>query len=156
VSDLTHFLKDQVEATAKNRNPVKPPNVLTGDAKAGQAYFNGAGKCATCHSTSGDLAGVGKKYNPLDLEQRFLFPRRSRPLQVTVTPPGAQSVSGALERIDDFNVALRDASGQYRTFSREKNVNVDVNDPLAAHNQMLDLYTDQDIHNVVRYLESLK
>jgi hypothetical protein len=53
-------------------------------------------------------------------------------------------------------VALRDASGQYRTFSREKNVNVDVNDPLAAHNQMLDLYTDQDIHNVVRYLESLK
>jgi len=33
---------------------------------------------------------------------------------------------------------------------------VDINDPLAAHTEMLDAYTDQDIHNVVRYLESLK
>ena len=33
---------------------------------------------------------------------------------------------------------------------------VDLNDPLAAHNQMLEAYTDQDMHNVVRYLESLK
>jgi hypothetical protein len=35
-------------------------------------------------------------------------------------------------------------------------VKVDINDPLATHNQMLDVYTDQDMHNVVRYLESLK
>ncbi len=35
---------------------------LVGDAKAGEAYFNGAGKCATCHSVSGDLAGIGAKY----------------------------------------------------------------------------------------------
>src|SRR6185295_14388809 len=64
VGDLTHFLKDQVEATAKNRNPVTPPNVLTGNAEAGRAYFAGAGKCNTCHSATGDLAGVGRKYNP--------------------------------------------------------------------------------------------
>ena len=30
-------------------------NPLVGDAKAGEAYFNGAGKCATCHSVTGDL-----------------------------------------------------------------------------------------------------
>jgi mono/diheme cytochrome c family protein len=156
VADLTHFLKDQIEATAKNRNPVSPPNVLTGDLEAGRAYFNGAGKCNTCHSPSGDLAGVGRKYSPIDLQQRFLFPRRSKPLQVTVTPSGGQPVTGSLERIDDFNVVLRDASGEYRTFSRDHNVKVDVNDPLATHNQMLDVYTDQDMHNVVRYLESLK
>jgi mono/diheme cytochrome c family protein len=156
VTDLTHFLKDQIESTAKNRNPVNPPNVLTGNLEAGRAYFNGAGKCSTCHSPTGDLAGIGKKYNPLDLQQRFLFPRRSKPLQVTVTPPGGQPVTGALERIDDFNVALRDTAGEYRAFSRSKNVKVDVDDPLAAHNQMLDVYTDPDMHNVVRYLESLK
>ena len=73
-----------------------------------------------------------------------------------MTPAGKQPVTGTLERIDDFSVSLRDASGQYREFSRDKNVKVDVNDPLAAHNQMLDVYTDQDMHNVVRYLESLK
>jgi hypothetical protein len=133
--------------------------VLTGNLEAGRAYFNGAGKCNTCHSPTGDLAGVGRKDNPLDLQQRFLFPRRSKPLQVTVTPSGGQPVTGVLERIDDFSVALRDASGEYRTFSRDsrdKNVKVDINDPLATHNQMLDVYTDQDMHNVVRYLESLK
>ena len=156
VGDLTHFLKDQVEATAKNRNPVTPPNVLTGNSEAGRAYFNGTGKCNTCHSSTGDFAGVGRKYNPLDLQQRFLFPRRSKPMQVTVTPAGAQPVTGSLERIDDFSVSLRDAAGEYRAFSRDKSVKVDLNDPLAAHNQMLDAYTDQDIHNVVRYLESLK
>jgi mono/diheme cytochrome c family protein len=156
VTDLTHFLKNQIEATAKNRNPERPPNVLTGNAESGRAYFNGAGKCSTCHSPTGDLAGIGSKYNPLDLQQRFLFPRRSKPLQVTVTPAGGPPVTGALERIDDFSVALRDGSGEYRTFSRDKNVKVDMNDPLATHNQMLDIYTDQDMHNVVRYLESLK
>ena len=156
VADITHFLKDQVESTAKDRNPEHPPNVLTGNLEAGKVYFNGAGRCSTCHSSSGDLAGVGRKYSPLDLQQRFLFPRRSKPIQVTVTLDGRQPVTGALERIDDFSVALRDSSGAYRTFSRNKNVKVDVNDPLAAHNQMLNTYTDQDIHNVVRYLESLK
>ena len=156
VTDLTHFFKDQIEATAKNRNPERPPNVLTGNLEAGRAYFNGAGKCNTCHSPTGDLAGVGRKHSPIDLQQRFLFPRRGKPLQVTVTPAGGQPVTGPLDRIDDFSVALRDASGEYRAFSRDKNVKVDINDPLAAHNQMLDAYTDQDIHNVVRYLESLK
>jgi mono/diheme cytochrome c family protein len=156
VADLTHFLKDQIEATAKNRNPENPPNVLTGNLEAGRAYFNGTGKCNTCHSPSGDLAGVGGKYAPVDLQQRFLFPRRSKPLQVTVTPAGGPAVSGTLERIDDFSVALRDAAGEYRAFSRDKDVKVDINDPLAVHVQMLDVYTDQDMHNVVRYLESLK
>ena len=157
VRDLTHFLKGQVEATAKNRNPVTPPNVLTGNLEAGRAYFNGTGKCNMCHSATGDLAGVGLKYNPVDLQQRFLFPRRSRPLQVTVQTSVDQSFTGTLERIDDFSVALRDASGQYRSWPRNvRNVKVFLNDSLTAHTEMLDVYTDQDIHNVVRYLESLK
>jgi len=157
VADLTHFLKDQIEATAKNRNPEHPPNVLTGNLEAGRAYFNGAGKCNTCHSPTGDLAGVGRKYSPIDLQQRFLFPRRSKPLQVTVQTSVDQSFTGTLERIDDFSVALRDASGQYRSWPRNvRNVKVFIDDPLAAHVEMLDGYTDQDIHNVVRYLESLK
>jgi mono/diheme cytochrome c family protein len=156
VTDLTHFLKNQVEATAKNRNPERPPNVLTGNLGAGQAFFNGPGKCNTCHSPSGDLAGIGRKYAPVDLQQRFLFPRRGKPLQVTVTPASGPAVSGTLERIDDFSVALRDPSGEYRAWTRGPAVKVDIDDPLAAHNQLLDVYTDQDMHNVVRYLESLQ
>lgn len=154
VVDITHFLKDQIENTAKNRNPVRPPNVLTGNLEAGRAYFDGAGKCNTCHSPTGDLAGVGRRFpDAVDLQQRFLFPRRTKPVQVTVTPPG---ITGDLVRIDDFNVALKTAAGEYRTWTRTDRLRVDLIDPLKTHNDLLDLYTDQDMHNIVRYLESLK
>jgi cytochrome c oxidase cbb3-type subunit 3 len=157
VIDLTHFLKQQIEATAVNRNPVTPPNVLTGDATAGRAYFDGT--CAGCHSVTGDLAGIGKKFGyPLDLQQRFLFPRRSKPQRVTVTPPGVSGelVRGTLIQIDDFDVSLRDAAGQVRSWKRSADLRVEVEDPLDRHHELLDVYTDRDIHNVVRYLESLK
>ena len=52
--------------------------MLTGDAKAGAAYFNGEGKCSTCHSPTGDLAGIGRRLEPIDLQQRFLFPAPAR------------------------------------------------------------------------------
>lgn len=156
VIDLTHFLKEQVEATAKDRNAERPPNVLTGNAEAGRAYFNGAGGCTQCHSATGDLAGIARRVkDPVDLQQRFLFPRAKKPVEVKVTPPGDSAVTGELLRIDDFNVSLRDASGAYREFTRGPNVKVDLQDPLARHRELLDIYTDQDIHNLVRYLESL-
>src|SRR5207253_2007538 len=55
--------------------PVRPPappeqvargapstlDILVGNAKEGEAYFNGAGHCTQCHSVSGDLAAIGAK-----------------------------------------------------------------------------------------------
>jgi mono/diheme cytochrome c family protein len=159
VVDLSHFLKQYIEQTVRNRNASRPPNVLTGNASAGRAYFNGAGKCSTCHSPAGDLAGVGKKYDPVTLQQRFLFPRTARerkPIQVTVTPPSGPPVSGTLERIDDFNVSLRDASGAFHGWRRVPELKVELRDPYAAHDELLDQYTDTDMHNIVAYLETLK
>ncbi|MEP6962488.1 MAG: c-type cytochrome [Acidobacteriota bacterium] len=155
VVDMTHFLKDQIENTAKNRNPVRPLNVLTGNAEAGRAYFNG--KCATCHSATGDMKGVGTRIkDPVDLQQRFLFPRRTKPVQATVTPQGGAAVTGEVVRLDDFNISLKDAGGQLHAWTRSASLKVDLNDPLKPHNDLLDVYTDADMHNVVRYLESLK
>jgi len=154
--DLTHFLKQQLEGTARNRNPAVPPNVLTGDAQKGRAYFEGAGECAKCHSATGDLAGVGKRYEPMDLQQRFLFPRSTKPQLATVTPAAGPAVRGEVVKIDDFDISLTDASGQYHAWTRGPNVRVEINDPLRQHHEMLDRLTDQDIHNVVRYLETLK
>jgi mono/diheme cytochrome c family protein len=160
VGDLSHFLHQRVEATARNRAPTAPINVLTGNAEAGRVYFNEAGKCITCHSPSGDLAGIGRRIpNPVNLQQQFLFPSlspRGKQVEVTVTPPSGPAVSGTLVRIDNFNVSLRDGSGEYRAFSRGPGVKVEVRDPLAAHHALLDQHTDADIHDVVTYLETLK
>jgi cytochrome c oxidase cbb3-type subunit III len=154
--DLTHYLKQQLEATAGNRRPVAPPNVLTGDAQMGRAYFEGAGECAKCHSATGDLAGVGKRYEPMDLQQRFLFPRSTKPTFATVTPDSGPAVTGEVVKIDDFDISLTDTSGQYHAWARGPHLHVEIDDPLRQHHEMLDSLTDQDIHNVVRYLETFK
>ncbi len=67
-----------------------------------------------------------------------------------------QAVSGTLEYLDDFDVALRDASGDYHSFSRDARVKVEVHDPLAAHAELLKKYTDADMHNLLAYLVTLK
>ena len=160
VIDLSHFLRDRVEAVTRNRTPTVPIDVLTGDPEAGRAYFNGAGRCSTCHSPTGDFAGLRSRTpDALTLQQRFLFPtlaRSTKRVEVTVTPLNGAPVSGTLIRIDNFSVSLRDASGDYRSFSRIPGVKVDVRDPLATHRERLDLYTDEAIHDVVAYMWTLK
>jgi mono/diheme cytochrome c family protein len=159
ILDLSHFLHQRVESTSSNRNTNQPPNVLTGNVAAGKTYFNGAGKCATCHSPTGDLAGYGARTTPINIQQNFLFPRVARggkQTEVTVTPATGAAVTGTLVRIDDFNVSLRGSDGQTQTIRRTPGVKVEVRDPLAVHHELLDQYTDTDMHNIVAYLESLK
>ena len=58
--------------------------------------------------------------------------------------------------MDDFNVSLRDSSGEYHSWKRTPGLTIVKNDPLAAHVELLDKYTDKNIHDVVTYLETLK
>ena len=141
-------------------------NVITGDAAAGKAYFDGVGGCAGCHSVTGNLAGIGAKYgDPVDLQQAILFPTgRSRgrgapptaPVMLTVTPAGGQPVTGQLVFLDDFAVQLRDTSGKLRSWSRSPTLKVVKTDPLAAHHELLDRITDKNIHDLVVYLVTVK
>src|SRR4051794_14156306 len=59
VSDLVAFL--HLRNNQARGGGVPETALLVGDAKAGEAYFNGAGKCNTCHSPAGDLKGIGSK-----------------------------------------------------------------------------------------------
>jgi cytochrome c oxidase cbb3-type subunit III len=156
IEELSHFLKQRFADTLRSSPSYRVQDVLTGDPKAGAVYFSGAGRCNTCHSPSGDLAGIGKKYDPPTLQQRFLFPQRTKPVTITVTPPSGAPVSGDLMRIDDFNVSLRDASGAYRAWKRTQDLKIERKDPYDAHVELLDKYTDRVIHDVVAYLETLK
>jgi mono/diheme cytochrome c family protein len=167
IQDLSHFLHQQVGDTLRTGPYNSVLNVLTGNAKEGEAYFKGSGGCTSCHSATGDLAGIGKKYEPAVLQLKTVFPQtvafgkrpalgKKKPVTVTVTPPGGQPVTGTLVEIDDFNVSLRDESGQSYTFARTPEVKVEKHDPYEAHVALLDRYTDKDIHDVVAYLETLR
>jgi len=158
IGDISHFLKQQVELTARNRNATEPPDVLSGDVVRGRVFFEGAGGCTACHSVSGDLSDVGSRFSPVNLQQRFLFPRGGfgeTPSAVTVRTP-EEEVSGTLEFINDFFVSLTDESGTYRSFRRGRGVAVTTVDPYDAHWELLETITDDEIHDVVTYLETLK
>jgi mono/diheme cytochrome c family protein len=164
ITDLANFLRQRVNDSLRGSPIFQAGNVLTGDAKAGAAYFNGDGKCSGCHGAASSLAGIGGRYAPVDLQQRFLFPRTGRgrgasssnAITVTVTPASGAAVSGVLVQMDDFNVSLRDASGAYLSFKRTPALKVEKTDPLAAHIALLDTITDKQLHDVVAYLETLK
>ena len=164
ISDIAAFLHEGVRAAAE-RGTYKLLNIVTGDPKAGEAYFNGAGQCTMCHSITGDLKGVGGKYDPVALQGKFLMPAGGRDGQkrtiaqvtVTVTLASGKSFEGTLERMDDFNIALTDANGDYHSFNRNGSIpKVEFHDPLKHHYDMLSKYTDADIHNLTAYLVTLK
>ena len=153
ISDIIAYLRSRVQEA---RGILPETALLVGDAKAGQVYFNGVGQCHTCHSPTGDLAGIGARYTPLALTIAFLTPTTRKPVQVKVTLPSGEAVSGSLRDLDGFVVSMDDISGQYRSFYRENVKSVDVSDPLAAHKDQLARYTDTDIHNLLAYLVTLK
>jgi cytochrome c oxidase cbb3-type subunit 3 len=151
-ADIAAFLHQRVEAAA-NRFGYKLQNLVTGDAKAGESFFNG--QCKSCHSATGDLAHIGKT-DPADLQSRFLYPdQAARKLSVTVTLSSGKTIEGTLRHVDDFDVSLTDASGEYRSFP-VKSVKVSIADPLAGHRALLAKYTDADMHNILAYLVTLK
>ena len=147
-------------------------NILVGDANAGKAYFGA--KCASCHSATGDLQGIGMRYaDPVQLQNSWVAGgagggrggRGGRGggaagapgVTVTVTIPSGQKLEGRLDRIDDFIVVLTPADGVQRSLRRTGDVpKVEIHDPLEGHRKLLTEYTDKDIHDVTAYLVTLK
>jgi cytochrome c oxidase cbb3-type subunit 3 len=142
---------------------------LVGDAKAGEAYFNGPGKCAGCHSVSGDLTGIGAKYTDVRALQGAMLSGGAAVTQgyaglpasarktVTVTLQSGETVKGQLDQIDDFIVALTDSDGNYHSYVRHgDSPKVTISNPLQPHFDMLRNFKDEDIHNLTAYLVTLK
>ena len=175
VIDLSHFLKQRIDDALK-RSPTGI-NKVTGDPVAGKAYFNGEGKCASCHAlTNGaphTLFAISAKYpDSVNLQQALLFPggRGGRggggrgadgapsptAVTITVTPPGGPPVTGQIVQLDDFDVQVRDADGQVTHWTRTPALKIVKHDPLAAHHEMLDRLKSSDVHNLVVYLETVK
>jgi cytochrome c oxidase cbb3-type subunit 3 len=149
-----HTQKAKAEAQVGGRRGVDTEDLKTGDIGRGRAFFNGAGKCATCHSPTGDLAGVASKYQGLQLMQRTLYPRGAK-VMLTVTLASGEKVTGEREYQDEFTVALRDSAGKYRSFAASK-VKVEADAPAEAHVELLPKYTDDDLHDLMTYLLTLQ
>jgi mono/diheme cytochrome c family protein len=148
-------------------------DILVGSAPRGAAYFNGAGRCTQCHLVAGDLAGIGSRYDPKTIQNRIVSggggrsvgarptgsgPRPAAPTTtVAVTLPSGETVSGSLDHLSAFVVALRTPDGAYRSFARHGTVpKVVVSNPLQWHLDQLPRWRDVDIHDLTAYLATLK
>src|SRR5262245_6225353 len=169
-----------IVATARNQgappeSETPPPNALVGDAKAGEVYF--AAKCSSCHSPTGDLAGIGTKVDEAKALQNYWIvggggggrggrggrggqgaePSDRRTVTATVTLANGEKVTGQVARLDNFFVTLLLDDGRLRTIRREGAVpKVEVKDPLEFHKNLPAILTDKDMHDVTAYLATLK
>ena len=168
ITDIAAWLHSQ---PLSDRGVPSTLDILVGNAKEGEAYFNGAGRCTQCHSATGDLAGIGSRYEPKTIQNLIVSGgggrgrRRSAgaagpkvpPTTVTVTRPSGQTTTGDLDHISAFVVALREPDGTYRSFARHDSVpKVVVTNPLQWHIDRLPQWRDADIHDLTAYLVTLK
>lgn len=149
-----HDAKTKAESQKGGRRGVDVSDLQTGNAERGKQYFNGAGGCSGCHSPTGDLAGIANRHKGLELEQRLLFPGPGS-TTAAITLPSGEVVKGRLAHRDEFTIAIRDASGRYRSWPVDQ-IKIAVNAPAEEHAAQLARYTDDDIHNLMAYLQTLR
>jgi cytochrome c oxidase cbb3-type subunit III len=159
IADISAFLHARAkEAIDSSGVPAAYPveRLLTGSADKGKTFFDGAGGCKNCHSATGDLAGVARKYSSIELEAHMLYPD-DQPVATTVTISTGEQITGVLSHLDDFVVSIRvgGKDGWYRSFPRDR-VKVDLKDPLTAHRELLPKLSPADMHNLFAFLNSLK
>lgn len=180
VEDMAAFLHRQIVA-ASERGSYQKLNVFSGNAKAGEAFFNGpVGKCSTCHSATGDMKGLAAKHGDDAPTIQGLIvsggagggrgrggrgrggpaaaPTFSKSATTaTVTTKSGETVTGLPVEITDFVIVIQPQTGPARSFLRQGEwPKVVEHNPLQAHVDLLGKYTDDDIHNLAAYLESLK
>ena len=161
------------QGSPPGRNPTGIElNILVGDAQAGETYF--ATACASCHSVTGNLKGIGSKYpDPRALQNAWVAGSSGRfgggggrgggggaGNPATVTLADGSKLEGTLVRKDDWLVVLTLPDGTRKSIARTNGVpKVDVKDPSEAHKKMVLELDDPDnkkMHDVTAYLWSVK
>jgi cytochrome c oxidase cbb3-type subunit 3 len=175
IAEYIHSVQAQMggQGSPPGRNPTGITlNVLVGDAQAGQAAFGTL--CASCHSVTGDLKGIGTKYSDARALQNAWVAGSSGAFggggggrggggggnAATVTMADGSKLEGTLVRKDDFLVTLILPDGTRKSMARVNGVpKVDVKDPQEAHKKMVLLLDDPDnkkMHDITAYLATIK
>ena len=95
-----HFLRQQAQFKELSHLSEAP----AGNPTAGEAYFNGAANCRSCHSVTGNLAGIGRKYDAATLRERLLRPGPPMPSEGVGATPGQAAHLRLLESYTSANV----------------------------------------------------
>ena len=160
------------QGSPPGRNPTNVTlNVLVGDPKAGQDTF--MVMCGQCHSTTGNLQGIGSRFpDPRALQNGWVSGSSGggggrgggggAPLPATVTLADGTRLDGTLLREDDFLVVMLLPDGTRKSMARTNGVpRVEVKDPRAGHVTAIVKLAHDDkqskmMHDITAYLWTLK
>ena len=152
LTEIAEFLHVQVEDVA-NRGAYQVLNILVGNAEKGKAYVEG--HCMSCHKVE-TFAHIASRFrSPEQLQRNWIWPARDANITANVKTQDGM-ISGRVTQMSDFRITLVNGSGETRTIDSGPGVEVEINDPLAAHQKMLMTLENDDMHNVTAYLETLK
>ncbi len=152
IIDIAQYL-DQLVEDAANRGTYSYLNILVGSAAAGKVYFDR--HCAPCHSPAGDLKNFASGKRPEDIQRIWLAPR-GPDATVEVVQGNSPPVTGTLRQKSDFDVTLVDRSGTQRVLPIDQNTSIRITDKMQAHDALIAVLTNDDMHNVTAYLETFK
>jgi mono/diheme cytochrome c family protein len=154
IADIADFLHS-FQVGGRARGIERPKSIIVGSPEAGRDYFQA--KCASCHSPTGDLAGIATRVpDEMRLQHRWLAPP-TKPVPAIVTLKGGEKVTGTVTRLDEFSIELKLPDGTIRTIERKGDKpRIEINNPLVAHEELLRGYADKDIHDTTAYLATLK
>jgi cytochrome c oxidase cbb3-type subunit 3 len=152
LTDIAEFLHLQVEDVA-NRGTYQVLNILVGDAAKGKIYVEG--HCMSCHTAETFAHIAGKYRSPEQLQRNWIWPARDENFTANVkTSTG--TISGRITQMSDFRVTLVDSAGQTHAIDRGPGVDVEIGNPLAVHEKIVLTLTNDNMHNVTAFLETLK
>jgi mono/diheme cytochrome c family protein len=152
LTDIAEFLHVQVEGVA-NRGTYQVLNIVVGDAAKGKMYVEG--HCALCHTAETFAHFAGKFRSPEQLQRNWIWPERSAKMTAHVkTAQG--TITGRVTQVSDFRITLVDGLGKTVVIDRKRGVEVEIEEPLAAHREIVMTLANDAMHDVTAYLETLK
>jgi hypothetical protein len=98
--------------------------------------------------------------SPEQLQRGWIWPTHagnsSLATTATVKTSDGSTIAGRVTQVSDFRITLVDSGGRTHVIDRKPDVEVQIKDPLTAHQEMIMTLTNDDMHNVTAYLESLR
>jgi cytochrome c oxidase cbb3-type subunit 3 len=137
----------------------------TGDAKAGQAIYEGKGGCAACHIVNGVGGLLGPELTEIGLRRSLKFLRDAivdpsayidpeYHSAIVVARSGAE-IRGVVINEDDYSIQLRDTREDLRSFLKRdlKDVQREKESLMPSYKSVL---SETEVNDLVAHLNSLR
>jgi PQQ-dependent dehydrogenase (methanol/ethanol family) len=153
---------DALAALVQSLNLAAVENPIPGDRAAGEQYFFGTGKCATCHMVDGrgaatgpDLSNVAREMTVSQIRASLLQPSASftpgyQP--VTVQLRDGKTLQGFARSRSNYELVLQDRTGRFHLLREEEisTIREDKQSPMPTVQA-----SPEELQNLIAYLSGL-